>query len=767
MFQSTISPNIYSRGSMAKWILVAIKKQTILQKNSTSSEESKSSDRKINSKNIDKTLKLTETYPIKTKSDEPNNKDKNDTTQKSKLTTAMRNLPLHLLNDTNSSTKKCSNSMGAEIPTFTKRSLDKGNSPPKSSPISISGSSSNIILNRLKRSDSLSPKQQLNTLLQNNYSIESVFYYAKQPLAHTYLNQLSNSTLKKILAAAMEYVNDKYADKDICASFPVPNHSEQLKDSQGKNGETYSHYVIYIKKNNTVSYYLRDYKTKISKGAQGELEIVYKFPCTNFYDMKKEDKFHEHMINNAFAAKISVDSVGKITENEIENIANVYKNNSKYLKYIDHGILEIADSRYSCFISEYLYAVNALKCFYQFDETITDKDSKERIIGRRYLPPEFIFKFWIKLLECYLVFQRKYSHRDIKPENIMLEPNEDGFNAIIIDYDDVTTCEMSKKIRGTTIYKDPLILENKTSTKRNDLYSIGVTLCESITNENLQVNIINEQTEIANRKLERQNFEKELYKIHNQELQLIDNELEKIDKSLDVEINILKNKREEHIRSGAKIPLQFGSIKDHYDQFSFEDVQNMQPDIFQLLLLSEVLAKNNHYYSWLSLTHDEMIGYLEPVLKNIVGHDRKLLCNSLNNIIELFEFLLHSQPILQEIANHFMLANPNNRPNTSDIKHYIKNLYTLMENHKERTENCKKYYYNHNVKFKMSQKDDPLGYIPSRERIKNNIDAIQRKKESYLINLTRFHSDSITTSSLNTNSNAETKDRLRSFSTSL
>jgi len=649
--------------------------------------------------------------------------NKNDTPQKPKEK-PVTHLPLDsILTDT--ATKPRSKSFTHSPHNYLKES-PKGTRPsPKSTlPIPINntnGTSSNNLFKRLTRSDSVSPKHRPSLEWDREvYSIETVLSEAKEPLTHAYLNHLSSSLLKKIIIAAMEYAEKTLGEREGCFLIPVSNATDAMKDSQGKIGEPYDHHIIYIKRNYKTTYYLRDHKTTIAKGAQGELCIVYELPHSTIPSIKKEDKLHELMRMNPLVAKISSDSLGIKAQEDIQLTAGIYQYNNEYIKYIDHGVLQMDNKQYSCFITEYLYAANALKCIYVFNDQITDKDNKERIIGRRYLTPEFIFQFWIGLLEHYLEFQKKYLHGDIKPENIMLKPHGHSFRSVIIDYDDSTDSESSTRDRGTHIYIDPAKQFKRPFTKKNDLYSIGVTLYETITAHNVQRNLMLEQDKIEKRKRERQQFEKERYQHHQKEL-------ETLTQSHETDLKTRKVKMDALTQSGNEIHLQFEPIKERFDEFTFDDIHRMMPDVFDLPLLSETLLNDHHYYDWMSLSHDEFIHYLSPFLENIIDHDKKLLCENINDLIELMDFLLHSQPKLQEIGGHFLLTNPDDRPDPAVIKIFIKSLYDLSEDHKYRVENCKKFYHDYDNKFKQSVKHDPLSYVPTREKIQTYLNAIQKQ----------------------------------------
>jgi len=153
-----------------------------------------------------------------------------------------------------------------------------------------------------------------------------------------------------------------------------------------------------------------------------------------------------------------------------------------------------------------------------------------------------------QLIDCiYTLHNAGLSHRDIKPENILVDNNG---NLILADFGCATYEKMSEKYCGTKYYCSPKLVNSETyDTKKNDIFSMAVTICTiifNITAEKVYNITIDEYKQTMN------NFDEQL---NNTVCNLNNNEIKK---NL---IDLLK-----HMLCDEKNRYNINQVKDEFDQ---------------------------------------------------------------------------------------------------------------------------------------------------------------------------------------------------------
>lgn len=154
-----------------------------------------------------------------------------------------------------------------------------------------------------------------------------------------------------------------------------------------------------------------------------------------------------------------------------ETLTN-FKNEFSILKELSHpGIARILDFGFDPKINKYYFTTELVEGddFFSTAQTIS---------------VEIIEELAVQTLRAlsYLHSRRVY-HFDIKPQNILIKKNDSSFISKIIDFGLANFSSPRKKV-GTPAYMAPEIILGGNLDGRTDLYSFGVVLYKSFTNQN-------------------------------------------------------------------------------------------------------------------------------------------------------------------------------------------------------------------------------------------------------------------------------------------
>jgi len=329
-------------------------------------------------------------------------------------------------------------------------------------------------------------------------------------------------------------------------------------------------------------------------------------------------------------------------------------------QYLHHCPINHVEKKRDCVFMPYVNGPNLLNLLYKRDLITTVKI--DEIIGKRYLRPDLRMSLMIESFKSVDYFTAKGRlHIDINPSNIMVTLTKDMTHTTsLIDVE--SAISTNTKYTGAIGTAGYIPWEITQSGKFRGPYTTNSVFCA--------LGIIYA----------------ELNSVHAHQKK----------------IRLMKPKK---------------ILGESTDEFTYEEICSMMPDVFINPFLIEYFIKNHIHETWLQLPIQRLYSLISGSFADFLPEDIQLLRENTSDIINEIVYRLYIFPWVARIIVKMTHENPALRPTDNELQDIVKELQALQEKYLELSHDYNEYYSlsdRGRQKFKL---DPPTDLYLSRDQL--------------------------------------------------